>query len=121
MIKLPKTELIIMKYLWEKCDNQKEIFSKEVSSKIANENDWTLGTVGKLFSRLVQKGFLEVNKVNKKVVYKILIDEKDYIEFETAYFLKTIHNNSIPSLISYINDITDEENLEDIKKWIESK
>lgn len=121
MIKLPKTELTVMKYLWEKCDNQKEILSKQVSRKIAEENNWTLGTVGKLFARLVEKGFLEISKENKKLAYKILVDEKDYVQFETEYFLKTIHNNSIPSLMSCINDIADEENLEDIKKWIESK
>ena len=58
MIKLPRTEFIVMKYIWQRYKIGEKVPSKDIISNIAKENKWTNGTVGKLFSRLVKKGFL---------------------------------------------------------------
>lgn len=105
MIKLPRTEFIVMKYIWQRYKIGEKVPSKDIISNIAKENKWTNGTVGKLFSRLVKKGFLREEKEGRNTIYYILIDKDDYVEFETKDFLDSMYDNSINSLFTCLNKI----------------
>ena len=105
MIKLPRTEFIVMKYIWNQYKMGEKVPSKDIISNIAKENNWTNGTVGKLFSRLVKKGFLSEEKEGRNTIYYILIDKDDYVEFETKDFLDNMYDNSINSLFTCLNKI----------------
>ena len=105
MIKLPRTEFIVMKYIWQRYKIGEKVPSKDIIGNIAKENKWTNGTVGKLFSRLVKKGFLQEEKEGRNTIYYILIDKEDYVEFETKDFLDNMYDNSINSLFTCLNKI----------------
>lgn len=105
MIKLPRTEFIVMKYIWQHYKIGDKVPSKDIISTIAKENRWTNGTVGKLFSRLVKKGFLIEDKEGRNTIYYILIDKDDYVEFETKDFLDSMYDNSVNSLFMCLNKI----------------
>lgn len=126
MIKLPRTEFIVMKYIWQRYKMEEKVPSKDIITNIAKENNWTNGTVAKLFSRLVKKGFLREEKEGRNTIFYILIDKDDYVEFETKDFLDTMYDNSVNSLFMFLNKIKksdiEKENDEDeyLKNLIDS-
>lgn len=121
MIKLPRTEFIVMKYIWQRYKMGEKVPSKDIISNIAKENNWTNGTVGKLFSRLVKKGFLSEEKEGRNTIFYILIDKEDYVEFETKDFLDSMYDNSVNSLVMCLNKIKkfDIEEENDENKYLE--
>lgn len=114
MIKLPRTEFIVMKYIWQRYEVDEKVPYRDIANKIGEENHWTKGTVAKLFSRLVKKGFLYEEKEGRNTIFHILINKDDYIEFETKDFLDRMYDNSFNSLFTCLNklkkyDVKDQE------------
>lgn len=77
-----------------------EVTYKEVVEAMKNEYDWKQTTTLALLSRLVKRKFLSAEKINKYTHYKIIIENREYINFETKNFMNNIHNSSLESLIS---------------------
>lgn len=83
--KLTDVELVIMQVIW---DSTHELQLGEILP-IANErtgNDWKRQTVSTYLSRLVQKGFLEMENTGRFSTYRPLIDRETYMNREMASF-----------------------------------
>ena len=121
MIKLPKTEHQVMKYIWEQ--NTNLVPSKEIVNYMAKEHFWLKGTTTKVLSRLVDKAFLKSEKDGRSTIYTILVDKEDYIKFETKEFFSFVHNNSLSSIVSTLgeSDSLDDEDIKELEKWIKNR
>lgn len=119
--KIPRTELQVMKYIWNQ--DESRIASIDIT-KFMNENyNWSKGTTSKTLIRLVEKGFLKSEKKGRHTFYYHLINSEDYLKFETQDFFSFMHNNSLSSMISALDDSADisDEDIKALEVWIESR
>ncbi|VFF93684.1 beta-lactamase repressor [Clostridioides difficile] len=109
--KIPQAELKVMKFIWGK---NEEVTSKEVIESMENKYGWKQTTTLTLLSRLVKRKFLSAQKIDRYTHYKIIVKNKEYLNFETKNFMSNMHNNSLESLLTslYEDDILEKEKLE---------
>ena len=115
---LPDSELKVMTVIWK---NKTKMSTGEILSNIKNETNWKLSTLQIVLSRLVNKGFLKIEKIDRFNYYSSLIDPNKYKIYETKNFIKKMYNNSgkklIASLIQDDEMLTDED-IAEIKKML---
>ena len=115
---LPDSELKVMTVIWK---NKTKMSTGEILSNIKNETNWKLSTLQIILSRLVDKGFLKIEKIDRFNYYSSLIDPNKYKIYETKNFIKKMYNNSgkklIASLIQDDEMLTDED-IAEIKKML---
>ncbi|HGM1418698.1 TPA: BlaI/MecI/CopY family transcriptional regulator, partial [Clostridioides difficile] len=99
--KIPQAELKVIKFIW-RVDNT--VTSKDVIEVMEQKYGWKQTTTLTLLSRLVKRGFLDAQKIDKYTNYAIIVKHKDYLSFETKDFLSNIHDDSLKSLISALHD-----------------
>ena len=99
--KIPQAELKVMKFIW-KVDVT--VTSKDVIEAMEQKYGWKQTTTLTLLSRLVKRGFLDAQKIDRYTHYTIRVKNKDYLSFETKDFLSNIHDDSLRSLISALHD-----------------
>ncbi|HBF4443115.1 TPA: BlaI/MecI/CopY family transcriptional regulator [Clostridioides difficile] len=111
--KIPPAELKVMNFIW---GENNEVTSKEVIKAMENEYGWKQTTTLTLISRLVKRKFLSAEKIDKYTHYKIIVGNKEYINFETKNFMSNMHNNSLESLLTSLceNESLDEEKFESL-------
>ncbi|UUV16782.1 BlaI/MecI/CopY family transcriptional regulator [Clostridioides difficile] len=109
--KIPQAELKVMKFIWKK---NNEVTSKEVIEAMENKYGWKQTTTLTLLSRLVKRKFLSAQKIDRYTHYKIIVENREYLNFETKNFVSNIHDNSLESLLTslYEDDILEKEKLE---------
>lgn len=118
MKKLPNSEFEIMKIIWSKTP---PVTVKDISGEL--DNEWKAQTILTLLHRLVEKDFLDTEKKGKERSYTPLVEEKDYLEFETGQFLGKFHNNSLTGLMNTLYDGKNmtEDDVDELMKWLEDK
>jgi predicted transcriptional regulator len=120
MKKLPRTELEIMKFIWSA---KNKVSTKEVANHMENVLEWKLSTTSKTLSRLVKKDFLATELIGKQSYFTPIVEENDYLKFETRDFFNYLHGKSLKSIISTLeesDEITDED-LDELEKWIRNR
>lgn len=121
MNKLPRTEYQVMKFIWSKSCSK--VASREITNYMSKEFNWLKGTTGKVLSRLVEKGFIKSEKDGRYTIYNILINNDDYIKFETEDFFEFVHNKSLTSIVSTLGEskaISDKD-IKELEDWIKSR
>ncbi|MBY2478761.1 BlaI/MecI/CopY family transcriptional regulator [Clostridioides difficile] len=121
MKKIPKSELLVMNFIWDK--DMDKIPAREVARFMEECHEWTKGTTGKVLSRLSEKGFLEFEKDGRNTVYTVKIKREEYLKFETKDFFEFMHKNSMHSFISSLgceNEISDDD-IKELEKWIKKR
>ncbi|HFL3517283.1 TPA: BlaI/MecI/CopY family transcriptional regulator [Clostridioides difficile] len=118
--KLPESELKVMKFIWEL--KEKEIASGEVVEAMKQLYEWNKNTTLTILSNLVKKNFLYAQKTNRCTYYMIVIEEKEYLKFETKKFFSFLHNNSLKSLLTALHEGGDlsEDKMEVLDNWIKN-
>ncbi|HFL3266474.1 TPA: BlaI/MecI/CopY family transcriptional regulator [Clostridioides difficile] len=99
--KIPKSEFKIMKFIWE---TDYEMSSKNIMYAMENKYNWKPSTTLSLLSKLVKRKFLSAEKIDRYTHYKVIVENREYLNFETRYFFDNIHSNSIESLIKSLED-----------------
>ncbi|HBF5866217.1 BlaI/MecI/CopY family transcriptional regulator [Clostridioides sp. ZZV14-6044] len=94
--KIPESELKVIKFIWEINDI---VTSKIVTETMRKKYNWKTTTTLTLLKKLVEKHFLDAERINRLTHYRILITKEEYIKFATRKFLDDIHDGSIESLI----------------------
>ena len=120
MKNLGTAELEIMQIIWEA---KEDVGSKYVLSKLSSSRPWKLSTLMTSLNRLVQKGFLVMEKVDGTNLYHAVISEDDYKEEASRDFLDKLFGNSLKNLVTafYDSKQVDEEELKELAEWIDEK
>lgn len=118
--RLPDSELVIMKLLWEKGEAMP---SAEIYEKLADQKEWKITTVLTLLSRLVEKGFVGTVRQGRGYLYSPLIEERDYLSLETGNLLKFLHKGSLKSLMATLCESggVSEEEIDELMKWLKER
>lgn len=116
--KLPDAEFDIMKVVWS---NEPPVTTNIIMKQLGKE--WRNQTLISLLVRLEKRGFLRSEKNSKERTYFPLVSQEDYLKFETDYFMKNFHNNSITGFMNTLfgDKRPNESELEEIKKWFEER
>ena len=115
--RLSDMEYVVMSVIWR---NKPPVNTGIIMEAVGEEKKWKMPTLISYLNRLTEKGFISSEKKGRDRWYYPIIDEKEYLEFETNLFFKTYHHNSLFSLMSTLYDgkkITKEE-AEEFRKWI---
>ncbi len=121
MKKIPRTELQVMKYIW--AQEESRVACVDITKFMKEKYHWSKGTTSKTLIRLVEKGFLKSEKEGRYTFYYQLINSEEYLKFETQDFFSFMHDNSLSSMISALDDSKDisEEDIKALEAWIESR
>ena len=109
MKKLPDAEFEVMQVVWA---NEPPVTTSLIMSELGLRKGWKIQVVVTLMLRLTERGFLRSEKHGKERTYYPLVNQDDYLKFETGNFLKQFHKNSFLSLVTAIYDneaLTDED------------
>ena len=117
MKKLPDAEFDIMKVVWA---NEPPISANVIMRQHGDGEGWRVQTAISLLLRLVERGFLRTEKNGRERVYFPLINQEDYLKFETGNFIKQFHNNSFLSLATamYDDEALTDEDLDGLRKLL---
>lgn len=116
--RLPDSELEIMMLIWEA---KEPVSSAYLMEKLQGEKHWVATTVLNFLARLVERGFLQVEKRGRINIYSPLVVEKDYIEIESRTFLERLHKSSLKSFVAALYDgkKLSNEDAEELKNYID--
>lgn len=115
---ISKSELEIMKFLWENGEST----SIEIVENVSKKNEWKSNTIMTLVSRLVSKGIVEAKKSKGTLIkYKPIITEYDYKTRETTNFIDKVYNGSIENMLVAFakNKKLTKSDLEELMKLID--
>ena len=104
--RMPDAELIVMQGIW---DAQKKGFEKVRASYLIEANPDTVGkqkltTVLTLLTRLVDRGYVSIEKVGRSNIYSAAITEEEYCKQATKDFVATVCRESAGNLFAALVD-----------------
>lgn len=116
--RLPDSELEIMMIIWEAGE---PVSSSYLMERLAGEKKWVATTVLNFLSRLVERGFLSVEKQGRFNIYEPLVAEKDYLEMESRSFLERLHKSSLKSFVAalYEGRSISSQDMEELRSYME--
>lgn len=120
IMRLPDTELEIMKAIWEKGET---LSTSEVKALLERQRPWNVSALQTLLNRLIDRGFLESYKEGKNRFYTPLVAEKEYLAVENKAFLEKVNDRSVTKLVASLFDShsISEADLDELAAFIRSK
>ena len=118
MKRLGDAELEIMLAVWAAGE---PVQSTYVQEKLRGGRDWALPAVITALNRLVEKGFLAVEKRGRSNCYRPLIAERDYKAAEGRGLLDRLYGSSFKGLVASLYDsrAIGKNELEDLRKFLD--
>ena len=110
MKKLSDSELNIMKKFWE----AKSSTTLEEVQNAGTEYNWTDNTVRNFLARIVNKGYLKVDKIGRKNLYVPLVSD-EYIGKKSKSLLERLYDDSLQHFVAGLyesNSLTKEDVIE---------
>ncbi|MCI5680310.1 MAG: BlaI/MecI/CopY family transcriptional regulator [Bacteroidales bacterium] len=120
IMRLPDTELEIMKAIWE---SGKTLSTSEVKALLERNRPWNVSALQTLLNRLIDRGFLESYKEGKNRFYTPLVEEDAYLAVENKAFLEKVNDRSVTKLVASLYDShsISEADLDELADFIRSK
>lgn len=120
IMRLPDTELEIMKAIWA---SGKTISTSEVKELLEKNRPWNISALQTLLNRLIDRGFLDSYKEGKNRFYHPLIQEEDYLAVENKAFFEKVNDRSVTKLFASLYDSKSisEADLDELAAFIRSK
>lgn len=88
----------LLKTIWE--NGGTALYAEIVEALEAKGTPATKNTIISLLSRLIEKGFLKINKIGRRNRYTALVSEAEYRAAQTETFLKKVFEGNAQDLIS---------------------
>lgn len=92
------SELELMKIVWE--SGGTVLYAEIMETLSETGNEWKKNTVLTLLSRLVEKGYLSINKVGRRNEYKAQVTEADYLAGQNKAFLHRLYEGDAKGLVT---------------------
>ena len=118
MNKLPEAEFEVMRAVWEL---EPPVTTHQLMKRMGEAKGWKITSLITLLNRLIERGFLRSEKEGRERTYYPVIEQKEYLQFETQSFLKRVHNSSLPSFMQALAGgvSLSEEDKNELRQWIE--
>ena len=120
MQRLPDAEFELMKIIWHVTP---PVTSTILSEHLPEGKTWKAQTILTLLRRMEQRGFVVSEKSGKERLYRPVVTEKEYLDFETRLLSKRYESSSLMNLVGSLaqRDRFGEEDLDELELWIKEK
>ncbi len=120
MQRLPDAEFELMKIIWHVTP---PVTSTILSEHLPEGKTWKAQTILTLLRRMEQRGFVVSEKSGKERLYRPVVTEKEYLDFETRLLSKRYESSSLMNLVGSLaqSDRFGEEDLDELELWIKEK
>ena len=117
---LSDAELEIMKIVWEN-PSKVTLFPYVMEGLAARGKPCQKNTLIVLLSRLMNKGYLNAQKIGRRNEYTTLISETEYQTAQTKNFVNKIYEGNVNDLVCNLisGDLLSEEEYLELKKLLE--
>ena len=117
--KMSEAEMEIMNEVWD-CGGPAS--SADIQRRLSAVRPWKTTTILTFLSRLCEKGLLRIEREGRANAYIPLVSKEEYKQAETRAFLNEVHHGSVRSFFAALagGGMTAEE-IEELKKWFETK
>lgn len=114
-------ELELMRAIW--ANDGVALYADIVATLEAKGTPATKNTIISLLSRLIEKGFLKINKIGRRNKYTALISEAAYQAAQTETFLDKIYEGNAKDLIATLiqKDLVSADDYETLKQYWNGK
>ena len=118
--RLPEAEFEVMKAVWA-CVSPMSV--KQIMEQLGNEKKWVAQAVIMLLTRLAERGFIRTEKIGRERTYYPLVEQEDYLKFETDNFMKQYHENSFISLVNtlYKDKTLNDKDIDELFEWFKER
>ncbi len=97
-VELTEAEWEIMKVIWEK----EPCAAGTVQEKLTENRNWAYSTVKTTMDRMVEKGFLEIDKIRNLQLFKSCISEIDAKRGEFRKMLTRAFNGALTPMMQFL-------------------
>lgn len=110
---ISESEYEVMKIVWKNAP----INTNEITSILTKTTEWNPKTIQTLIKRLVKKGALSYEKDSRVFVYTPLVQEEEYLEYQSSSFLNRYFNGNIATMLnSYLkNDVLSNNEITELR------
>ena len=119
-MRLPDTELEIMKAIWEA---DQTLSTSEIKAILEQHRPWNISALQTLLNRLIERGFLSSYKDGKNRFYTAQVAKADYVAMENKSFLEKVNDCSVTKLVAslYESHSISDADLDELAAFIRSK
>ncbi len=119
-MRLPDTELEIMKVIWEA---DQTLSTSEIKAILEQHRPWNISALQTLLNRLIERGFLSSYKDGKNRFYTAQVAKADYVAMENKSFLEKVNDRSVTKLVAslYESHSISDADLDELAAFIRSK
>lgn len=116
--RLGDAELDIMQIIWSA---DAPVNSHLIAEGLKGKRDWQLPTILTVLSRLVDKGFLSVERKGRGNAYAAVISRQEYQESEGKDLLEKLYGNSMRSLVSALvgSHAVDQKDISELRSYLD--
>ena len=114
--KLSDAELDVMLAVWQ---NRPPVLRSDMEEQLKSHN-WADTTVLTLLSKLVEKGYLSLERQGRRNLYTPLVSERDYRRWANRSFLGKMYQSSLRRMVASLvesSDLTDRD-LQELEEFI---
>ena len=116
--KLPDAELEVMQAIWS-CESP--VKRSDIDELLKESHPMAQTTLLTLLTRLSEKGFIQIEKVNRSSQYIPLIKEEDYIKEQSKTFFHKLCKGNVSMFANALCDnVLTKEEIEELKAMLES-
>ncbi len=117
MKKLSDSELDIMLVIWR---HGAPISFDEIAEAVKEQN-WTESTVRNFLARIVNKGYLKIEKDGRRNLYIPLVSES-YVDRKSTTLLDRLYDGSVKHFVArlYENDEISQEDILDLRRYLDT-
>ena len=114
---LPDAELEVMQIIWDK---EGGVSRQDIEKALSSRRSLAPTTVLTFLTRLVEKGFLKVEKAGRSNLYTPLISRRDYLARESRSILDKLFGGSLSSFALSLSDAgLSRAELEELRELLE--
>ena len=99
--RLPDAELEVMQIIWAK---EGGVSRQDIEKALSSRRSLAPTTILTFLTRLVEKGFLKVEKAGRSNLYSPLISRRDYLARESRSILDKLFGGSLSSFALSLSD-----------------
>ena len=114
--KLSDAELDVMLAVWQ---NRPPVLRSDLEEQLKSHN-WADTTVLTLLSKLVEKGYLSLERQGRRNLYTPLVSERDYRRWANRSFLGKMYQSALRRMVASLvesSDLTDRD-LQELEEFI---
>jgi BlaI family penicillinase repressor len=117
MKKLSDSELDIMLVIWR---HGAPISFDEIAEAVKEQN-WTESTVRNFLARIVNKGYLKIEKDGRRNLYIPLVSES-YVDRKSTTLLDRLYDGSVKHFVArlYENDEISQEDILELRRYLDT-